>query len=1421
MIFFRLFLLFGYIFFPLLALAQWKAPISEAREPKREKPSEEEMCKSLTESEGILIRFKSPSEMAELARQMPEANSNFDSERDVRDLLAKMVPESGVTVKRTLSGLSPEACFYSPKAALLESEEVKLGLHRTYTVTFDDLEGKQGVSAKCQAIRQRLAALKAHPLVKHVESNLVVKLQTNDAYLGSSGSWGQSYQDLWGLDMINARDAWSRSEGTDVVVAVVDSGIDYNHPDLWDNIWVSPLIPDRNGDGRRTLDDIDLNGNRRIEPNELTDGAIGVNAVFEEGASIDPIDLNGHGTHVAGTIAAVGGNFIGISGVAPRAKILTIKSFGSNGTASFSSLANGFREALRLGASVSNHSWGSFGRSDSSPLLKDLFEIGNRLGSVAVVAAGNNSFDAFFSFPANLDSVITVAACTPTSRLASFSNSGDRVTLCAPGGSDGEGLDLYNILSTMLYSNTIATDIPQLRVSREGNSDSGYVRLAGTSMATPHVAGGAALLLAINPNLSPEDIRGILQVTSRKEINSPFYVGGMLDVSRALSIPVSLPVARIFDKDNPSYERGEVMDIVGSAFGGRFSSYRLDYGFGASPTSWINLTSSRTPVVNGVLLSRFDSRIALDEVVTLRLQAIDVAGNTVEDSSIIYIPNAQFTKPYGYDAINRFDRLELRANMRNLNTVSYTLEHAERSRVGLGNAWSTRGLTSTRSNLKENNVLIGYLDPKELAADTYNIIRLTLNLRDGRRKEVYLKQIFPSSALRKGFPLSVPLRENDEEAGFREYDRSTSKLFERNQFQYTTILDLDKDGSKEIVTTRPSFTSFVTFEPPAIKVFSEKGELKWQRDTGLGANNPNFGKFTNDSVFTVGDINGDGFKEIFYAPYLQGDGTAVIEAFTHDGKNLSGWPLVLPKGVGKSAASLAIADLNGDGEEELLVHSPVDFSSPTSSTRVVIIDKRQRISFTAAAVGSCSAIYDTAPALITVGEFLPTSPGKEIVFRGGCDELMAVRSDGGAIPGWPRNYGKGSIKAPIAVDIEGDGRDEIVFGKSRLATSLATSSDLEGVTDSAPANTANLIDSAGAFVAGWPRPLTSESDSVGSQVSAADLDGDGRKELVFTSGEFVDELLHVYRANGEIYPGWPQKFRAGLYNISGLLGGDSVLGSVIADINNDKKLDIILSVGGLALDFDFTYDLYKQSGGVFAFNSNGTEIDLNPEPSLTTLAMGSTFAFDGFLFAPPVITDLDNDGFLDLVSVNSQNHYYGFLGIPNFFKGEGNASVYAFSTNSKIGKGQVAWAQSYGNPGISNRSIIEKSLITDPTPTPTATPTPVPYSAANLTKLLNSLSSLADRAKAPPVTRGDREVFVDIKRESKVIDDYLARHSSRLPRVGRENFRDVWRRVRSDLELMDSVKDLRDNGFFRTNLVFLAAKRRALADLLLLTRSLR
>ncbi|MEG4204979.1 S8 family serine peptidase [Microcoleus sp. Pol7_A1] len=278
----------------------------------------------------------------------------------------------------------------------------------------------------------------------------------------------------WALDVINAPEVWNQNiTGNGIVVAVVDTGVDYTHPDLDGNIWQNTDEIAGNG-----IDD-DRNG--------YIDDIRGWDFVASDNNPMD-LDFDGHGTHIAGAIAAERNDF-GITGVAPNAKIMPVRVLPAFGSGSENNIAAGIRYAADNGANVINLSLGS-GFSLSTQ-VNNAIEYANNKGSVVVMAAGNSGVDQP-SYPArNADRLgIAVGSIDINGRMADTSNRAGSTALdyvVAP------GVDIY---STTPYST--------------------YDTLTGTSMATPQVAGVAALVLNANPTLTPAQVEYILTTTANR-----------------------------------------------------------------------------------------------------------------------------------------------------------------------------------------------------------------------------------------------------------------------------------------------------------------------------------------------------------------------------------------------------------------------------------------------------------------------------------------------------------------------------------------------------------------------------------------------------------------------------------------------------------------------------------------------------------------------------------------------------------------------------------------------------------------------------------------------------------------------------------------------------------------------------------------
>lgn len=310
---------------------------------------------------------------------------------------------------------------------------------------------------------------------------------------------------------IDALEAWGIETGeSDTVIAIIDTGVDYNHPDLVDNIWINKNEIPING-----IDD---------DGNGFVDDVRGWDFVNNDNV---PIDDFGHGTHCAGIVAAVGNNSIGIAGVCWNCKIMPIKTLNFLGQAMFLNIGLAIRYAADTGANVISM---SFGGRRSSKLIRDAIDYAYNKDVVLTAAAGNsNTFS--HHYPAAYDGVIAVAGTNNKDRwlnVGNFfnkvgSNYGPWVDVAAPGG------EIYSTMPTYLVTMNL------------GGYKKNYDYLSGTSMSAPHVAGLAALILSKKPFLSNDEVKSIIS-TNVDPYYSIYYLGtGRINAFKALNEHILSP----------------------------------------------------------------------------------------------------------------------------------------------------------------------------------------------------------------------------------------------------------------------------------------------------------------------------------------------------------------------------------------------------------------------------------------------------------------------------------------------------------------------------------------------------------------------------------------------------------------------------------------------------------------------------------------------------------------------------------------------------------------------------------------------------------------------------------------------------------------------------------------------------------------
>ena len=408
------------------------------------------------------------------------------------------------------------------------------------------------------AEEEAAALYAADPMVEYAHPDYPQELAyvPDDPYFFTANSWnnfvGLDLDDLWGLKAINAPAAWDLTMGEDTVIAVVDTGVDRTHPDIADNIWNNPGEVANNG-----VDD---------DGNGFVDDVWGWDFVGNDG---NPSDGHGHGTHVAGIAAGVGDNGIGVLGVAPHAKIMALRTFSQDEGSTAGAQAIVY--AAENGADVINNSWG-LRAIPGGGVLDEAVDTALALGSVVVFAGANGDFTISATPWWRHQGAITVSKAYAPLGHTAFSAAD--VDIAAPGS---------NILSL-----------------RGGNGIDGaivgtdYVVGTGTSMAAPHVAGAAALLLSVLPELTPSEVKWHLEAAAAQWGMAgweglpwtPRSGWGLLDLTHAFD---PLAVTTRLDR-HTTLERHELVSDLSApiTIGHSFTTHDV-VGWSASGSPWVSV----------------------------------------------------------------------------------------------------------------------------------------------------------------------------------------------------------------------------------------------------------------------------------------------------------------------------------------------------------------------------------------------------------------------------------------------------------------------------------------------------------------------------------------------------------------------------------------------------------------------------------------------------------------------------------------------------------------------------------------------------------------------------------------------------------------------------------------------------------------
>lgn len=871
------------------------------------------------------------------------------------------------------------------------------------------------------------------------------------------GSWGLAIPDLWGLQRIHALEAWNLlpdplgDPGQGVVVAVVDGGIDYDHPDIAHNVWTNRGEIPGNGaddDGNGFVDDV-----RGWDFTRVHGACGGERPGTPKPPDNDPFDENGHGTHVSGTIAARADNGRGVPGVAPRATILPVRGLTDAGCGALSWLAAAIVYAADNGADVMNFSWGAVGIDP--PALNDALAYAHAQGAVMVAAAGNDAQSTLERnphTPGNSTFVMTVSALDPSDRLTFFSNFGPRIDLGAPGG----GLTTpppafnphWNILSLRASA---ATFDPQATVAGE------YARLAGTSMAAPHVAGVAALVRARRPTFSNEDVRQALQHSADDVGPAGFDLDagyGRVNAERALAID---SVPRVFIASPGSRQHvqrrvGVPISIMGTAAGPGFARYEVLLAAGNPPGAFTPLAPPvTTPVADGTLASwdATDTSAYPAGWYTLVLRVTDDRARVFESRRPIILLH-----PSAPDALPGWP---------------------------IANADPLFGV---------NAIAVGDIGPpagKEVI--TGSLTHIQAFSAEGQLLYSVELPIPP----RASFPFLVPsLGDLDRDGDLEVVVGSPSGLHV-----------IDRDGIDRIIAAEGVAGIPVVVDDldgngiPWLVAIDQQVRIAVRDPAGLPYSSswplvipppPDMAHPTAEAIAT-GDLDGDGRKEIVAA--LHG----AVHALTLGGTVR--WSYPPTPDPDRRIADVALGDLNGDGWLEVAVlAAEYPTLSPETSAVLTVLDREGGV-LAATTMPREAARFVEKPAL-TLSD-LDRDGDLELVAapystQGRWVRLYAWHHTGATVAGFPYESATEvpePIENPMAGDVSGDGRPDLVSSLDSRRSSRIT-------------NEIFAWNGEGALLSGWPRQLARVDPFpfgiyVGTSVPGtvlADVDDNGSLDLV-------------------------------------------------------------------------------------------------------------------------------------------------------------------------------------------------------------------------------------------------------------------------------------------------------------------------------------
>ena len=962
------------------------------------------------------------------------------------ELLIRLTPDAAAAAARfhanaPISELHVQHGVESlhPLFPYLDRPTLNPNLKRTYLLRF-------ATDAPLEALK---TAYEQSPLVEAVTYNylrptLAEPVVPNDPM----------YPEQWNLPLTRVSVAWAIEKGApNVVIAIIDSGIDYTHDDLAPKTWRNPgEIPDNglDDDGNGYVDDIH-GWDFTDAPNVQAEGD------YLEGDN-QPIDESGHGTHVAGIAGALPGNGIGIAGVAWDCPVMAVRaglSLGGSSRMQDDDSAAAIVYAVDNGASVVNMSWGSERRSF---VIQDAIDYAYARGAVLVAAAGNSQKAAAI-FPAAYRKVIAVASTEQNQQRFYQSNFGASVDIGAPGNV---------ILSTQINNQ--------------------YRRLTGTSMASPHVAGVAALVLSKRPALTHEEVRSIListadpvyakdgdqeagAVESVPELDERFVGAGTLNAERALFASGVLQ-ARIFSPETNSGGADSIV-VVGTVGGYKFRSWQLSYGASTVPTEFTTFTAADTTQKIAETLAVWDTTAVPEGIYTVRLTATATDGHQVHDQVVVSVDR---TPP---------QVLSL--------TATDTLYGEQPLTIF---TWATDDLTQNTFYYRREGSLAPFaaVETTELRAEHFLLLALDRGTYQFFVEAENTTQLTTRADNGGEFYTTTVRADSISPSGFAETPLDMPPLYTAN-----VTADFDRDGRPEIVGN-PLASEALTdpeLQGAILAVYERHPNGRYQLahtlDTVEGLSN-----IQQFIPWTVDDTDGDGLLEILATDDTR---TFLLESLT-------------PRGYPQQViwetpflASGAIADLDADGQKEIV-------GPDNNNDRLLVFeyDPATRTYMERATIPNDSAGSNVFAHVFAIDDF--DADGNVELVAGDSEGDLFVYDASTFRLEWQTELPLKDITQLVAGDLTGDGIPEFVVGGLLSLPDNPSGPFLwKYFVFTHTPNGYDLLtgDAAEATTAIAPHRLH------GNSVAIADVIGEGRNQLIIAA---YPNLYLLYWDGGVLAPLW-------------------------------------------------------------------------------------------------------------------------------------------------------------------------------------------------------------------------------------------------------------------------------------------------------------